>query len=299
MGYIRRKLLTRGGRGGIGGVPGDETAPCGACRAGISRLRGPVRRQPQGGIHHPGQHGRRRAPCDGRAGLEGAALVGADADPGAVERQNIRAIRGILRHVGDVPAGGVGRGNERVVDRGKRGLRQRPGQHMGRLGAGGGEEIQPVQLAGEHALALKIGEIRRIRRLPLRREGGGAGLRIAGGVQAADAGGEDHDLPHRHRFPQAEGPVPLADGQAVFIQRGGVLIKDGAGGHVRKFAGIGLEPDKVFRGVFRGGSGNAQRRAQNGGQRQRRGPFFQSLHGSSFRMRQDGMRRSSAVRSST
>ena len=96
----------------------------------------PVRRQPKGGIHHPGQHGRGGPSGDGRIRQKGASLVAAHADPAAVELENIIIIGSVFRHVGDPAAAGVGLSDEGIVDRGQYCFRQEICQHMGHLGSG-------------------------------------------------------------------------------------------------------------------------------------------------------------------
>ena len=96
----------------------------------------PVRRQPKGGIHHPGQHGRGGPSGDGRIRQKGAGFVAAHADPAAVKLEDIIIIRRVFRHVGDPAAAGVGLSDEGIVDRGQYCFRQEICQHMGHLGSG-------------------------------------------------------------------------------------------------------------------------------------------------------------------
>ena len=134
------------------------------------------------------------------------------------------------------------------MDGGQSLLRQHTGQHMGHLRPGGGIGQAAVQLRAQHALCLEIPEIGK-RRRTVAGIGCGPLLRVAGAVQAADASGEDDDLPHGHGVLETVSPVGLAHGQAVLIQGRHIVIEYGVGGQVGELAGIGLTTDKVFRAV--------------------------------------------------
>ena len=228
----------------------------------------PDRGQPQGGVYHPGQHGGRRAQGDGGLRQERAGFVTADADAAAVEPENVLIIGGVLRHIGDPAAAGVGLGHQGIVDEGQGRFRQKVRQHVGHLGPGGRLGQLVIQSLVQHPLGLEIPEVGGIGPLgPLQlHEGGGARLRVPGAVQAADASGEDHRLAHGHVGRQAVGAVGLAYGQAVFIQGGYVFVKGVVLRQVGELAGVGFAAGEVVRAVFRRQNGDIQQ-----GQRQKQG----------------------------
>ena len=123
-------------------------------------------------------------------------LIHARTDAGAVQGQNVLIVGRVFGHIRDEAAGGVPLRHQLVVDGRKRFLGQEVRQHVGHLGPGGGLGQLPVQLRAQDALRLEVAEIGLGGGHPLRPEGGGAQLRFAGTVQAADAPGEDDGLSH-------------------------------------------------------------------------------------------------------
>ena len=143
---------------------------------------------------------------------------------------------------------------------------------MGHLGPGGGGEVGAVQLTAENSLGLQIAQIGHVGGLSLCGVAGGAGLRAAGAVEAADAPGENDDLPHRHGVLKTEGPVGLAHRQSILIQGHHVVVKYRALAQIGKFSGIGLAAGEVAGGVRRGQGGDGQQ--QTHGQQHGGDPLF-------------------------
>ena len=231
----------------------------------------PIRTQPQRGVYHPRQHSRRRAPGNHRLRQEGTGLIASNGDPGAVQKQNIPVVGGILRHIGDKPPGRISLGDNLVVD--LRHLRQNPRQHVSHLPPGGRSFQTAVQLRTQHFLRLEIPQVPPRRRTAVPTAGVRSPLRVSGAVEASNPSGKNHNLSNGHGVLDAVSTVGPAYGQSILIQRGHIVIKNRGGSQIRKLTGIGPAPDKILLTVRRGLGGDGQ--SQDGRQQQRRDPAFQ------------------------
>ena len=128
--------------------------------------------------------------------------------------------------------------------------------------------------------------------------GVGAGLGVAGAVEAADPGCKNHDLPHGHGVLETEGAVVFAQGQAVLIQGGHIVIENRVLCQVGKLPGIGLAADEVAGAVLCRQDRDTQQQAECQSQGQDAG-FHGALLSVGRRAAQAGMFRSAMTRSST
>ena len=223
--------------------------------------------QPQGRVHHAGQHGCRRAPGDGPVRQVRTGGVGAHGDARPVQEQNVLIVVGVLGDVGDEFAAGVPFRHQFVIDGGQDLRRQGARQHVGHLGPGGGSGQAAVQLRAQNALRLEIAQIALGRGgVAVPAPGAGTGFGVAGAVKAAEPGGKDHDLSHGHGILQTEGAVGLAHGQAVLIQRDHIVVKYRVRRQVGKLPGIGFAADEVVGAVLRRQDRDAQQQADGQGQ---------------------------------
>ena len=163
---------------------------------GVIRRDRPRERQARFGLDHARQKRRNFRAADAAVGIKAALCVHAGEQPAAVHQQYFAAVGRFVRHVGDVLAARVGRGDERGVGLGVPFLRHGEGENARHLRARRGQEVEALKAVVEQILALQVRDIRRVPRLILLRCGDD---RVAAGrVDGAQPRGDGQKLGDRH-----------------------------------------------------------------------------------------------------
>ena len=238
----------------IGGVPGA-----------VDGGNVPAQRQAQGGLRQAGQQGGKLPPGDVVVRVEGAGRVGAGEDPPAVELQNLLLIGGVVVHVPDEGPGGVAHSDGGGVQLREVGAGQGVGGDVGHLGPCGVGVVQTVEGAVKNAQGLEIEDVGGVPLAAVAAVGGGAGLRVAIVIEAAQTGGKAYRLGDGDVLLRAEGRGGLALRQAQLVEGGDIFIVPAALRHVQKTAVVGPDRDKDACAAFCGSEdrqGERQRQGQ-------------------------------------
>ena len=184
---------------------------------GAIRRDRPRERQARFGLDHARQKRRDLRAADAAVGIKAALCVHAGEQPAAVHQQNFAAVGRFVRHVGNVLAARVGRGDERGVGLGVPFLRHGEGKDARHLRARRGQEVEALEAVVEQILALQVRDIRRVPRLILLC--GGDDRVAAGRVDGAQPRGDGQKLGDRHIAVRRKGTLTAAVQKPVFIGR--------------------------------------------------------------------------------
>ena len=184
---------------------------------GVIRRDRPRERQARFGLDHARQKRRDFRAADAAVGVKAALCVHAGEQPAAVHQKYFTAVGRFVRHVGDIVAAGVGRGDERGVGLGVPFLRHGEGENARHLRARRGQEVEALKAVVEQILALQVRDIRRIPRLILLC--GGDDRVAAGRVDGAQPRGDGQKLGDRHIAVRRKGTLTATVQKPVFIGR--------------------------------------------------------------------------------